>query len=32
MKKEEFKDVKQYLYSRGLKDEVITKYNIGCGY
>jgi len=32
MKKEEFKDVKEYLRSRGLNDEVINKYNIGCGY
>lgn len=32
MKKNEFKDVKEYLNSRGLKNEVIEKYNIGCGY
>ncbi len=32
MEKEENKDVKEYLNSRGLTDEVILKYNIGCGY
>jgi hypothetical protein len=32
MKKEDYKDVKEYLNSRGLNDETIQKYEIGCGY
>jgi hypothetical protein len=32
MKKEDFKDVKEYLNSRGLNDDIILKYDVGCGY
>lgn len=32
MKKAEYQDAKDYLNSRGLTDDIIKKYSIGCGH